>query len=129
MRIRILLFSSLTSRRQQKTNLKKRFSAYYFFKVLLHHFSKVKSKKKVTKQQKSRFFFYFCFMIKRSGYATLPVTITCVKICIYLPVMIIVREIEPMQQVTQGLPPAYYQQPADIIIILQIQTFLFLVFV
>ncbi len=40
--------------------------------------------------------------------------------------MIIVREIEPMQQVTQGLPPAYYQQPADMlenIIILRIQKF------
>jgi hypothetical protein len=36
----------------------------------------------------------------------------------YLPIMIIVGEIEPMQQVTQGLPPAYYQQPANNIIIL-----------
>jgi hypothetical protein len=44
----------------------------------------------------------------------------------HLPIMIIVREIEPMQQVTQGLPPAYYQQPADMlenIIILRIQKF------
>jgi hypothetical protein len=40
--------------------------------------------------------------------------------------MIIVREIEPMQQVTQGLPPAYNQQPADMlknIIILQMKHF------
>ncbi len=40
--------------------------------------------------------------------------------------MIIVREIEPMQQVTEGLPPAYYQQPANMlenIIILRIQKF------
>jgi hypothetical protein len=48
----------------------------------------------------------------------------------YLPIMIIVREIEPMQQVTQGLPPAYYQQPTDIleviIILKKIQTFCFL---
>jgi hypothetical protein len=44
--------------------------------------------------------------------------------------MIIMREIEPMQQVTQGLPPAYYQQPADMlenIIILQIQTFVYFI--
>ncbi len=44
MRIRILLFSSVTF----KTSTK--FFAYYFLKVHLYHFSKLKSHKEVTKQ-------------------------------------------------------------------------------
>jgi hypothetical protein len=46
-RIRILLFSSLTFKTPTKNKLKKSFSAaYYFLKINLHHFSKIKSKKK-----------------------------------------------------------------------------------
>ncbi len=77
MRIRILLFSSITFKTPTKNNLKKSFSAYYFLKVHSHHFSKIKSPKEVTKQQESRFFFLFLLfddrrMIEGSGSGSIP---------------------------------------------------------
>jgi hypothetical protein len=44
-RIRILLFSSLTLKMPTKNSLKKCFSAYYFSEVHLNYFSKIKSQK------------------------------------------------------------------------------------
>jgi hypothetical protein len=47
MRVRILLFSSLTFKIPTKNSFFS-FSAYYFLNVHLHHFSKIKNQKKVT---------------------------------------------------------------------------------
>jgi hypothetical protein len=49
-RIRILLFLSLTFKTSAKKFFLRSFSAYYFLKVHLHNFLKIKSIKKVTKQ-------------------------------------------------------------------------------
>ncbi len=71
-RIRILLFSSLTFKTSRKNNYKK-ISAYYVLKV---HFSKIKSPKEVTKQKKSRFSYYFCLMIEGFGSGTGSILLT-----------------------------------------------------
>jgi hypothetical protein len=52
-RLRILLFSSLTFKNQdanKKLIFSLSFCAYYFLKAHLHHFSEIKSHKEVTKQ-------------------------------------------------------------------------------
>jgi hypothetical protein len=70
-RIRILLFSSLTFKIATKNNCFWRsLSAYNFFKVHLLHFSKIKSQKEVTKQWESRFFILFC-LVTGAGSITL----------------------------------------------------------
>jgi hypothetical protein len=48
-RIRILLFSSLTFKTPTKNYFFKGFSAYYFLKVHLHNFSKLKKSKRSPK--------------------------------------------------------------------------------
>jgi hypothetical protein len=48
-RLRILIFSSLTFKTPPKNNFFLSFYAYYFRKVRLHHFSHIKSNKEVTK--------------------------------------------------------------------------------
>ncbi len=65
-RIRILLFSSLTFKKPTKKSLKKLF-VYYFLKVHLHHFSKIKSQKSHKIVGNKVFFYYFCMMIEGSG--------------------------------------------------------------
>ncbi len=61
-RIRILLFSSVTFKTSTKNFVSLTFLLFgllFFLKVLLHHFPKIKSHKEVTKQQESMFFFLF----------------------------------------------------------------------
>ncbi len=75
MRIRILLFSSLTFKMPTKNEfLKKSFSAQYFLKVLLQHFSKIKVKKKSQNCINQGFSYYFCLMIEGSGSGSIPLT-------------------------------------------------------
>ncbi len=67
-RIRILLFSSLTFKMPAKNLFFSIiFSAYYFLKVHLHHFSKIKSQKEPQNSRNQGFSYYFCMMIEGSG--------------------------------------------------------------
>jgi hypothetical protein len=64
MRIRILLFSSLTFKLPTKNYFFiKSSSAYYFLKVHLHHFQRQKVQKK-SKRRNQGFSYYFCLMIR-----------------------------------------------------------------
>ncbi len=72
-RIRSLLFSSLTFKIQQKTNFFNTiFSAYYFLKLHLHHFLKKKSQKESQNSRNQGFSYYFCMTIEGSG--SIPLT-------------------------------------------------------
>ncbi len=73
-RIRILLFSSLTFKTPTKNNFFPSFSAFYFLKVHLHNFSKIKSHKEVKNSRNQGFSYNFCFMIEGSGSGAVPLT-------------------------------------------------------
>jgi hypothetical protein len=74
-RIRILLFSSLTFKMPAKKLIFNTFfSAYYFLKVHLHHFSKIKSPKESQNRRNQGFSYYFCMMIEGSGSGSIPLT-------------------------------------------------------
>ncbi len=72
-RIRILLFSSLTFKMPTKNNFFKQFFVPIFFKAHVHHFSMIKSQKESQKNSRNQgFSYYFCMMIKGSG--SIPLT-------------------------------------------------------
>ena len=66
-RLRILIFSSLSFKTLPKNLFFLSFPAYYFLKVHLHHFSKIKSQKKSQNSRNQGFSYYFCMMREGSG--------------------------------------------------------------
>ncbi len=71
-RLRIMLFSSVTFKMATRNNFFGGIFACYFLKRHLRQFSKIKSHIEVTKQWESRFFLSFLLMIEGSvvGYHT-----------------------------------------------------------
>ncbi len=73
MRIRILLFSSLTFNMPTKNNLKTKFFWLLLFEGTLTSFSNLKSHKKSQRSRSQGFSYYFCLVIEGSG--SIPMTI------------------------------------------------------
>jgi hypothetical protein len=75
MRIRILVFSSLTFPRcQQKANFKKKFFCLLLFEGTFTSFSKIKKSKRSRNRNQGYFFYFFCLIIEGSRSGSVPMT-------------------------------------------------------
>jgi hypothetical protein len=79
-RIRILLFSSLTFKMPAKNKFFNIISsAFYFLKLHLHYFSKIKSQKESENSRIQGFSYYFCMIIQGSGSGSGSIPLTSIS--------------------------------------------------